>query len=71
MAAKSNTKTKSSKKSSGGSMMNMRSGIQSMTGSSAGRKGKARRKKETTFWNVLAWVAGFALLCVLIWMMRR
>ncbi len=70
MAAKS-SKKKSSKRSGGGSMMNMRAGFQSVTGSSAGRKGKHRRKKEVSFWNVLSWVAGIALIFVLVWMMGR
>ena len=65
MAAKksSNKKRKSSR---GGSMMSMRAGFQNMAGSG----GKRKRKKELTFWNVLAWVVGVALIGVLIWSMR-
>lgn len=69
MAGSKGGSRKGSKK-SGGSLMSMRSGFKSVTGTSRG-SGRRGKKKEVTFWNVFAWVVGIALIGVLVWSLRR
>lgn len=65
MASKGSGRARRNRR-AGGSMRRMRSGFQKVTG----RRGK-RRSGPPSFWTVLAWVFGVALLMVFIWQMNR
>lgn len=59
------TKKKQSKPSGGGTLMNMRSGFQKMTGTGSSNKSKKAPRTKWTFQQVLFAVAGVALLIAL------
>ena len=66
MAKKKQAKRR--KSTSGGSLMNMRSGFKKMAGT-GGKKGKGG-KNEVSFFTVLGWLLAAALILVLIWRLR-